>query len=52
MPGFCITPETRLNPENGEVDITPVEAGLPEDGAMFTQDQVQAVVEYERSLTE
>jgi mono/diheme cytochrome c family protein len=52
MPGFCITPETKLNPENGEVNITPVDSGLPEDGAMFTQEQVQAVVEYERSLTE
>ncbi|HEX2577122.1 MAG TPA: cytochrome c [Aquihabitans sp.] len=52
MPGFCITPEVKLNPENGEVGIDPVDAGLPEDGAMFTQEQVQAVVEYERSLSE
>lgn len=51
MPGFCITPETRLNPENGEVNITPRDSGLPEDGAMFTQEQVRAVVEYERSLS-
>ena len=35
-----------------EVNITPVEAGLPEDGAMYTQEQVKAVVEYERSLSE
>ncbi|MCU1496450.1 MAG: hypothetical protein JWM47_403 [Acidimicrobiales bacterium] len=50
MPGFCITPETKLNPENGEVGIVPVESGLATDGAMFTQDQVRAAVEYERSL--
>ncbi len=50
MPGFCITPETVLNPDNGEVGIEPVDAGLPEDGAMFTLEQVQAVVEYTRSL--
>lgn len=52
MPGFCITPETKLNPENFEVNITPVDPGLPEDGAMFTEEQVRAVVEYERSLSE
>ena len=50
MPGFCVTPEVKLNPENGEVGITPKDAGLPEDGAMMTQEQVRAVVEYERSL--
>ncbi len=51
MPGFCITPETKLNPENGEINITPKDTGLPEDGAMLTQQQVRAIVEYERSLT-
>lgn len=50
MPGFCVTPEVRLNDENGEVGIEPVDAGLPEDGAMLTEDQVRSVVEYERSL--
>lgn len=50
MPGFCITPETKLNPDNFEVGITPKDSGLPEDGGMFTQDQVRAIVEYERSL--
>ncbi len=50
MPGFCITPETKLNDSNGEVGIEPKEAGLAEDGAMLTQDQVRAIVEYERSL--
>ncbi len=50
MPGFCITPEVQPDPENFEVNITPEDAGLPEDGAMFTQEQVRAVVEYERSL--
>ena len=52
MPGFCVTPEVKLNPENGEVGIDPVDSGLPEDGAMLTQEQVRAIVEYERSLSE
>jgi len=50
MPGFCITPEYKLNPLNGEVGIEPVDAGLAADGAMFTQEQVRAVIEYERSF--
>lgn len=50
MPGFCITPEVRLNDENGEVGVEPRDAGSPEDGGMMTEDQVRAVVEYERSL--
>lgn len=50
MPGFCITPEYKINPANGEVGIDPVAAGNAEDGAMYTKDQVRAVVEYERSL--
>lgn len=50
MPGFCVTPAVELNPDNGEVGIEPVDAGNPEDGAMFTQAQVEAVVEYTRSL--
>ena len=52
MPGFCITPEVKLNPLNYEINITPQEPGLPEDGGMYTEDQVRAVVEYERSLSE
>ncbi|MGI8757119.1 MAG: c-type cytochrome [Acidimicrobiales bacterium] len=51
MPGFCITPEVKLNPENGEVGVKPQDSGLPEDGAMISQDQVRSIVEYERSLT-
>lgn len=51
MPGFCITPDTKLNPENGEVGVTAKDSGLPEDGAMYTQAQVAAIVEYERSLS-
>ena len=50
MPGFCVTPEVKLNPENGEVGVEPQDSGVPEDGAMMTQDQVRAIVEYERSL--
>lgn len=50
MPGFCITPEVKLNRDNGEVGITAKEAGDPKDGGMLTQDQVRAVVDYERSL--
>lgn len=52
MPGFCVTPETKLNPENNEVGITPKDTGLPKDGAMLTQAQVQSIVEYERSLSQ
>jgi hypothetical protein len=50
MPGFCITPENKLDPTNGEVGIEPNDAGNAEDGAMLTEDQVRAIVEYERSL--
>jgi mono/diheme cytochrome c family protein len=50
MPGFCITPGYKINLENGEVGIEPFEAGSVEDGAMLTQEQVRAIVEYERSL--
>ncbi len=51
MPGFCITPETKLNPENGEVGITPRDTGLATDGAMLSQEMVRDIVEYERSLS-
>lgn len=50
MPGFCITPDYKINLENGEVGIEPQDSGTAEDGAMYSQDQVRAVVEYERSL--
>lgn len=50
MPGYCVTPPTKINPENGEVGIEPVDAGTPEQGAMMTQAQVRAIAEYERSL--
>jgi mono/diheme cytochrome c family protein len=50
MPGFCIVPGYKINPENQEVGIEPTDAGIAEDGAMFTQDQVRQVVEYVRSL--
>ncbi len=52
MPGFCITPDVKPNLENREVGIDAVDAGVPEDGAMLTEDQVRAVVEYERSLSQ
>jgi mono/diheme cytochrome c family protein len=50
MPGFCITPGYKVSAENGEVGIEPFDSGTAEDGAMLTQDQVRAIVEYERSL--
>lgn len=50
MPGFCVTPENKLNPDNGEVGVTPNDAGLPQNGAMLTQSMVREIVEYERSL--
>lgn len=50
MPGFCITPGYKINPLNGEVGIEPKDTGTADQGAMFTQDQVRKIVEYERSL--
>lgn len=50
MPGFCITPGYKINPDNGEVGIDPKDSGTADSGAMLTQDQVRAIVEYERSL--
>jgi mono/diheme cytochrome c family protein len=49
MPGFCITPDYKLS-DNGEVGVDTVDAGTTDDGAMMTQEQVRAIVEYERSL--
>jgi mono/diheme cytochrome c family protein len=50
MPGFCVTPENKLDPTNGEVGVDATDAGDPKNGAMLTEDQVRAIVEYERSL--
>jgi mono/diheme cytochrome c family protein len=50
MPGFCITPGYKINPENGEVGIDPFDSGTAEEGAMYTEEQVRQVVEFERSL--
>ncbi|MEZ5182374.1 MAG: c-type cytochrome [Acidimicrobiales bacterium] len=50
MPGYCVTPPYKINAENGEVGIEPKDAGTPDQGAMMTQEQVRAIVEYERSL--
>lgn len=52
MPGFCITPATKLNPDNGEVGVEAKDAGDVKTGAMMTQAQVRAIVEYERSLNQ
>ncbi len=50
MPGFCITPGYKINPENGEVGIQPFDSGSAEEGGMLSQEQVRAIVEYVRSL--
>ena len=50
MPGFCITPEVKLNPDNLEVGVVPKDVGTPDVGGMYTEDQVRKIVEYERSL--
>jgi hypothetical protein len=50
MPGFCLVPEVKLNPDNGEVGIKPKEAGTYEEGGMYTREQVESIVEYVRSL--
>lgn len=52
MPGFCVSPATVLNPDNFEVGITPRDAGTAEEGGMYTEEQVRAIVEYVRSLAE
>lgn len=52
MPAFCAVPEIKPNPDNYEVGIEPQDAGAMEDGAMFTRDQVEQVVEYVRSLAQ
>ncbi len=50
MPGYCITPGYKINPDNGEVGIDPKDTGTADSGAMMSQEQVRAIVEYERSL--
>jgi len=52
MPGFCVTPEVKLDPDNGEVGVEAKDSGTPEMGAMMTKDQVRQIVEYERSLAQ
>ncbi len=50
MPGFCIVPGYKFNADNGEVNVDTRDDGTAEKGAMLTQAQVRAIVEYERSL--
>jgi mono/diheme cytochrome c family protein len=51
MPGFCVTPQEKGdNPVTGDVGVAKKDAGTPQQGAMLTEAQVRAVVEYERSL--
>ena len=53
MPGFCITPEEKDDPAStGEVGVTPKPQGTPAQGGMMTQEDVQKIVEYERSLAQ
>ncbi|MCU1351699.1 MAG: hypothetical protein JWM05_908 [Acidimicrobiales bacterium] len=51
MPGLCVTPQEKGDgPTNTDVGVAKKDAGTPAQGAMLTQDQVRAIVEYERSL--
>ena len=50
MPGFCITPEEKADVSSGEVGVAKKQPSTPQQGGMYTQDEVRAVVEYERSL--
>ena len=50
MPGFCIVPGYKIDLSNGEVGVPAKDDGTVEEGAMMTEDQVRAIVEYERSL--
>jgi len=53
MPGFCITPEEKDDPgASGEVGVTPQDQGTADTGGMLTEDDVQKIVEYERSLAQ
>jgi mono/diheme cytochrome c family protein len=51
MPGYCVVPAIESHTDANEVSVTPREAGSAEQGGMFTEAQVRAVVEYERSLS-
>lgn len=51
MPGYCIVPPIEAHTDANEVSVTPREGGTAEQGGMFTEAQVRAVVEYERSLS-
>lgn len=48
MPGFCVVPAVEA--AEGEVGIEDHEVGTVEQGGMYTQEQVQQIVEYVRSL--
>ncbi|MEJ7583830.1 MAG: cytochrome c [Acidimicrobiales bacterium] len=52
MPGFCQTPEEKVDPlVTGEVGVEKQTPSEPDKvGGMLTQDQVEAVIEYERGL--
>lgn len=53
MPGFCLTPEELADPTiNGEVDVQKKALGTEQVGGMYTHAEVQAIVEYERSLSQ
>lgn len=51
MPGYCVVPAIEAHTDANEVGVTPRESGTAEQGGMFTEAQVRAVVEYERSLS-
>jgi mono/diheme cytochrome c family protein len=48
MPGFCVVPAVEA--AEGEVGVEAHDAGTPEEGGMYTEEQVQQIVEYVRSL--
>ncbi|NLD75233.1 MAG: c-type cytochrome [Acidimicrobiales bacterium] len=50
MPGYCVVPAIESHTDSNEVGVIAREAGTAEQGGMFTEAQVRAVVEYERSL--
>ncbi len=52
MPGFCSTPEEKVDPiATGEVGVTQKDPSDPDKvGGMLTKEQVEAIVDYERGL--
>lgn len=48
MPGFCVVPAVEA--AEGEVGVEPHDVGTAEEGGMYTEEQVQQIVEYVRSL--